>query len=55
MERQRHYPDTKSVVLGDFRVSKRMPPPLLPRDGAKRFALRYGEQLVAPPLIHRFT
>ena len=51
--RQRRYPDTKSVALGDLRVSKRMAP--LPRDGAKRFALRYGEQLVAPPLIHRST
>ena len=34
---------SKSVALGEFRVSKRLAPE---QDGAKRLALRYADQLV---------
>ena len=39
----RHTSNTESSSLSDLRVSKRIAPG---RDGAKRFALRYGDQLV---------
>ena len=39
----RHTSNTEFPSLSDLRVSKRIAPG---RDGAKRFALRYGDQLV---------
>jgi hypothetical protein len=39
----RQPPKSKPGSLADLRVARRIPPG---RDGAKRFSLRYGEQLV---------
>ena len=39
----RNHPNTKLQPLADLRIAKRMAPD---QDGAKRFALRYGDELV---------
>ena len=45
----RHHSNTKPAALSELRVAKRIAPG---KDGAKRFSLRYGEQLVC--VRHRF-